>query len=150
VEALTADLMKRTGYRGILDLGYRFDQRDRLYKLLDVNPRLGATFRLFVGTGGMDVVRALYLDMTGQQLLRSRPVPGRTWMVETNDVRSFMELRSKGRLGTLRWMRSLRGIDETAWWAGDDPRPFVAAFSDLAGRAGTKVTRRLRAGNPAA
>jgi D-aspartate ligase len=144
VEALTAELMRRSGYRGILDLGYRFDQRDRQYKLLDVNPRLGATFRLFVGTGGMDVVRALYLDMTGQQLLRSRAVPGRTWMVETNDVRSFLELRSKGRLGALRWVRSLRGIDETAWWARDDPRPFVAAFSDLAGRAGARLGRRLR------
>jgi predicted ATP-grasp superfamily ATP-dependent carboligase len=148
VERLTADLMKRTGYRGILDLGYRFDRRDRQYKLLDVNPRLGATFRLFVGTGGMDVVRALYLDMTGQPVLRSRAVPGRTWMVETNDVRSFVELRSKRRLGVMRWLRSLRGIDEAAWWARDDPRPFVAAFAELAGRGAARVSRRWHGERP--
>jgi predicted ATP-grasp superfamily ATP-dependent carboligase len=144
VERLTADLMKRTGYRGILDLGYRFDRRDRQYKLLDVNPRLGATFRLFVGTGEMDVVRALYLDMTGQPVLRSRAQPGRTWLVETNDVRSFVELRSKGRLGPVQWVRSLRGIDETAWWARDDPRPFAAAAADLVGRACSRLARRVR------
>jgi D-aspartate ligase len=150
VEALTADLMKRTGYRGILDLGYRFDARDRKYKLLDVNPRLGATFRLFVGTGGMDVVRALYLDMTGQHMLRSRPVPGRTWMVETNDVRSYLELRSKGRLSAVQWAHSLRGIDELAWWSAQDPKPFLAAFSVMAGRGAARVRRRWRGGPGAA
>ena len=41
--------MKELGYRGILDIGYRYDARDGRYKVLDVNPRIGATFRLFVG-----------------------------------------------------------------------------------------------------
>ena len=34
-----------------------------------MNPRIGCTFRLFAATNGMDVARALYLDLTGQ------PVP---------------------------------------------------------------------------
>jgi predicted ATP-grasp superfamily ATP-dependent carboligase len=147
VEALTADLMKRTGYQGILDLGYRFDRRDRQYKLLDVNPRLGATFRLFVGPDGMDVVRALYLDLTDQAVPQSRAVPGRMWLVETNDVRSFVQLRSEGRLGGLAWLRSLRRVDETAWWAIDDVRPFAAALSDLIGRALRRLIRRLGGGD---
>ena len=45
------------GYRGIVDLGLRFDARDGSYKLLDVNPRVGSTFRLFVDSAGDDVVR---------------------------------------------------------------------------------------------
>lgn len=154
VETLTADLMKRTGYRGILDLGYRFDVRDRRYKLLDVNPRLGATFRLFVGTGGLDVVRALYLDMTGQEIPESRAQPGRRWLVETNDVRTFIELRLQSRLGAVAWARTLRGVDETAWWAADDPKPFFAATAVLAGRGVARFSRQRgrlrRAGAPAA
>jgi predicted ATP-grasp superfamily ATP-dependent carboligase len=142
VEALTADLMKRTGYQGILDLGYRFDARDRRYKLLDVNPRLGATFRLFVGPDGMDVVRALYLDLTGQPVPSSRSVPGRMWLVETNDVRSFVQMRSEGRLGVLDWARSLRRVEETAWWAADDARPFLSALGDLARRGVRRFIRR--------
>ena len=58
--------MKAIGYQGILDIGYRYDRRDGQYKVLDVNPRIGCTFRLFAATNGMDVARALYLDMTGQ------------------------------------------------------------------------------------
>src|SRR3954451_7402697 len=49
VESLVTRLMSAVGYRGPLDLGFRYDARDGQYKLLDVNPRVGATFRLFVG-----------------------------------------------------------------------------------------------------
>src|SRR6266508_1842962 len=86
VEATTERFMKAIGYRGIVDMGYRFDARDGLYKLLDVNPRIGATFRLFVGTNGIDVARALYLDLTGQGVPRSRVRNGRKWLVETTEL----------------------------------------------------------------
>ena len=69
VDELTRRWMKALGYSGMLDLDYRYDARDGQYKILDVNPRIGSTFRLFVGRHGLDVARAHYLDMTGQ------PVP---------------------------------------------------------------------------
>jgi predicted ATP-grasp superfamily ATP-dependent carboligase len=69
IDSATKTLVRAVGYKGILDIGYRYDARDGQYKLLDVNPRLGATFRLFVGHNGMDVARAEYLHFTGQ------PVP---------------------------------------------------------------------------
>src|SRR5262249_49454806 len=78
----TRALMKAVGYRGILDIGYRYDARDGRYKVLDVNPRIGATFRLFVADNGLDVVRALYLDLTGQPVLAGGALDGRRWLVE--------------------------------------------------------------------
>src|SRR5207248_9926596 len=68
VARLTTGFMKAVGYRGILDVGYRYDARDGLYKLLDPNPRIGQTFRLFVDADGMDVARYAYLHLTGQPL----------------------------------------------------------------------------------
>ena len=59
-------MLGRLSYRGIMDLDLRYDSRDGQYKLLDFNPRLGAQFRLFRTTAEMDVVRAVYLDLTGQ------------------------------------------------------------------------------------
>ena len=70
-------------YSGIVDLDLRFDARDGAYKLLDFNPRLGAQFRLFEDTAGIDVVRAAYLDLTGQPVPEGEPVPGRRFLVET-------------------------------------------------------------------
>lgn len=139
VEQLTKEFMRRIGYRGILDLGYRFDARDGLYKLLDVNPRLGATFRLFEGTGDMDVVRALYLDLTGQPIPDSRPRPGRRWMVEDYDVAASIVYRRNGELRLRDWVRSLRGVQSLAWIAVDDPLPSLVM-------AGRRVRRLARVG----
>ena len=123
--------MKAVGYRGILDIGYRFDVRDGLYKVLDVNPRIGATFRLFVGDNGMDVARALYLDLTGQAVPPSRPRIGRKWVVEDLDLASSLRYRLEGKLGLWEWLRSFRGLEEGAWFAWDDPVPFLLMLGAL-------------------
>ncbi|MDP2736014.1 MAG: hypothetical protein Q8P12_07465 [bacterium] len=68
---------KAIGYRGVLDIGFRFDHRDGLHKLLDVNPRIGSLFRLFTSDNGMDVVRALYLDLTVQPVIAGQALGGR-------------------------------------------------------------------------
>ena len=44
----TIGFMQALGYRGVLDLGYKYDARSGQYKLLDDNPRVGTTFRLFL------------------------------------------------------------------------------------------------------
>src|SRR3984957_17709771 len=58
-------MLTKLGYQGLLDLDLRLDRRDGRYKLLDFNPRLGAQFRLFATTGGLDLATAAYLDLTG-------------------------------------------------------------------------------------
>src|SRR5438067_4515911 len=125
VEGSTKKLMKAVSYRGVLDIGYRYDARDGQYKLLDVNPRIGATFRLFVAEDGMDVVRAMYLDLTGQPVPSAPMLEGRKWLVENNDVISFRRYRAKGELKFSDWLRSLRGVQEVAWFSWDDLLPFT-------------------------
>jgi D-aspartate ligase len=166
----TRRFMKAVGYRGILDADYRLDQRDGQYKLLDVNPRIGSSFRLFVTADGTDVLRAMYLDLAGgpgpmpnavpiappdaiaevdRDADRATPtiaattaavavntatvaaVSGRRWLVEPQDLRSCMIHIKRGDLTVGAWLRSLRHIDETAWWAREDPRPFFAMVRSL-------------------
>jgi D-aspartate ligase len=143
LEAMTTAFVRAVGYRGILDIDYRYDHRDGLYKLLDPNPRIGCTFRLFVDTNGMDVVRFLYLDMTGQALPVVVPRDGRKWIEEAGDIESALDHVGAGDLSVREWMRSLRGIDETAWWAPDDLRPFWRRMRRLARRALSGVARRV-------
>jgi D-aspartate ligase len=153
VEEITKRFMKALGYRGILDLGCRWDARDGQYKLLDVNPRIGATFRLFVARDGMDVLRALYLDLTGQAVTDDVQPDGRRWLVELLDVRSAWTYMRAGDLTMKSWLASLRGVDELAWWARDDPLPLLFQscwlFSTAARRrvgASMRRARRLRPG----
>ena len=124
VEKTTIRFMQSIGYRGILDIGYRFDIRNGKYKVLDVNPRIGCTFRLFVGADGTDVARALYLDLTDQQVTFSRAAEGRKWFVEDFDFVSAFACWRKHRLTLKDWARSFRGLEEAACFALDDPLPF--------------------------
>lgn len=131
VQEATERLMKAVGYRGILDIGYRFDRRDGRYKLLDVNPRIGGTFRLFVGDDGADVLRACYLDLTGREVPRSALPEGRRWVVDPQDLASSLVYYRRGDIDLRTWLRSFGGVRETAWFAIDDPLPFLALWAWL-------------------
>jgi len=125
VEIQTTQLMQAVAYRGPLDIGYRFDARDGQYKLLDVNPRIGSTFRLFAAENGLDVVRALYLDVTGQSIPSAQVSEGRKWIVETNDLASSWFHFRERQLTLSSWMHSLRGVQEGVWLAPDDLSPLA-------------------------
>jgi predicted ATP-grasp superfamily ATP-dependent carboligase len=120
----TTSFMRAIGYHGILDIGYRRDLRDGSYKVLDVNPRIGCTFRLFAA-GGLDVARALYLDITGQPVPPAAAAEGRKWLVEDFDLFSGLRSWREGTLSLKEWIRSFAGVQETACFAFDDPLPFL-------------------------
>jgi D-aspartate ligase len=143
VRDLTCRFMKAIGYRGILDIGFRYDARDGGYKLLDPNPRIGQTFRLFVSREGMDVARYLYLDLTGQRLPPGTPVEGRKWVVEDWDLESSLDYRREGALSLAEWVGSFEGVEEGAWFAWDDAAPARTMAVSLLRRA----LRRLAPGN---
>jgi len=130
----TTRWMKELGYRGILDIGYRYDGRDGRYKVLDANPRIGATFRLFVALNGLDVARALYLDLTDQTVPEAEQIEGRKWMVEGADFDSALRYRRDGKLSLGEWAVSLRGLRETAYFARDDLAPVRAVVRGFARR----------------
>ena len=120
-----AKLFSAIGYQGIMDLDYRLDKRDGRYNLLDFNPRIGAQFRLFEDQGGIDVVRALHLDLTGRGIRGGPQIEGRAFISETHDILASWSYFRAGDLKMKEWWRSLRGVAEGAWWAADDPLPFL-------------------------
>ena len=69
-----------------MDLDYRLDKRDGSYNLLDFNPRIGAQFRVFEDRGGVDVVRALHLDLTGRGIRSGPQIEGRAFISEVHDL----------------------------------------------------------------
>jgi D-aspartate ligase len=145
VEQTTVRFMRAVGYQGALDLGYRYDARDGRYKVNDVNPRVGAMFRLFVGENGIDVARALYQDMTGQTVVPTHAPEGRKWIVEDGDLVSSLRYYRDGNLSFGQWHASLRGIKEGTYIDRDDPWPLAA----ICMRAARKAWRSIRGASPA-
>jgi hypothetical protein len=74
----------------------------------------------------------MHLDMTARPVPPSQTVPGRKWIDERSDPVTAAQLIQEGSLGLRSWTRSLRRIDEAAWWAADDLRPFTAMCAQSA------------------
>ncbi len=144
VADITIKFMQSIGYKGILDIGYRLDPRDGRYKVLDINPRVGQAFRLFVSNNGMDVVRSLYLDLTGQKIHPIMPREGRKWVIEDFDIVSSLHYHREGILGLLDWFKSFRGLEEGAWFSGKDPLPFVIMLARLMKKSVIWLGKKLR------
>ena len=132
-------MLKELSYSGIVDLDYRFDGRDGQYKLLDFNPRTGAQFRLFESESGLDVVRALYLDLTGKPVEPSAQRDGRVFVLEPYDLVSGARYVKTGRLTLREWCSTLRGSRQWAWFAWDDPLPFLVMVLRLVKRAAQRL-----------
>ncbi|MGW0573299.1 carboxylate--amine ligase [Streptomyces tauricus] len=127
VRASAERLVAALGYRGILDLDFRRDGSTGAYHLLDFNPRPGAQFRLFADGAGLDVVRALHLDLTHRPLPAPVPLPGRTFVVE-----NYAPLSAAFRRGS-----------ELAWHARDDLAPGAALWALWSRHVVRRAARRL-------
>jgi D-aspartate ligase len=124
-----------------VDIGYRYDARGGIYKVLDINPRIGSSFRLFVSDNGMDVARALYADFTGQPVEPGRLQEGRKWVVEDQDLASSVDYYKNNRLKIGEWLSSFQGVEEAAYFAFDDLWPCVMRGWKLAELSFESTTR---------
>ncbi|MFI1653661.1 ATP-grasp domain-containing protein [Streptomyces sp. NPDC020472] len=123
VERTARDLLDALGYRGVCDLDFRLNSATGAYHLLDFNPRPGAQFRLFTDPDGLDVVRALHLDLTGRPVPPHSPVYGRRFLVENY---AALSLLASPRRRYAPEPGAARGRTECAWFAADDPAPALA------------------------
>ncbi|MGY0067427.1 carboxylate--amine ligase [Streptomyces sp. QTS137] len=132
LRALAERLTGELGYRGVFDLDFRRCHATGRHHLLDFNPRPGAQFRLFEDRAGLDVVRALHLDLTGRPLPDGGPVAGRTFVVEN--------------YAPLAVLRAAPGGRELAWYAPDDRGPGRAMWSLWARHVSGRLRERLGSG----
>lgn len=119
-------------YAGVVELEFRFDRRDGQYKLVDFNPRVGAQFQFLRSRSGVDVVRALHLDLTGRRVGHAQQVEDIAFVSDFTDMAAFPSYWRRGDVGAGEWLLQLLGAGEHAWFAWDDLRPFFAAWRHAA------------------
>src|SRR5438309_3689773 len=125
-------------------MDFRLDKRDGQYKLLDFNPRLGMNFRMFEDSGGVDVVRAMHLDLTGRKVARLPQAEGRTFVAEPYDFLASFGYMRRGGLTAQQWWRTFKGRKEYAWFSLTDPIPFAVMWIRLTLSALRSAMLRLR------
>lgn len=133
---------KEIGYQGIADLDWRLDRRDGQYKLVDFNPRVGNAFRLFETTSGVDVVRALHLDLTGRTVPSGQEPKQRKLVIEDADLLARIAYKRSGNFTEAK--QQVSAPTELAWLAPDDPIPFFRMLLSLLTSAFSRFTPSLR------
>ncbi|MGH7267099.1 MAG: ATP-grasp domain-containing protein [Candidatus Rokuibacteriota bacterium] len=133
-------LLPALQYRGVFNAQFKYDDRDGLIKLLEINPRPWGGVSLAVRCG-VDVVRMAYEDALDLPVQPTREYPvGRYWVYPSRDRLVCWRLLRDGRLTPGAWIRSWTGAVQPVFrW--DDPVPAMVAFLHRIGRA---IRRRLR------
>lgn len=114
-------------YRGIFSAEFKYDERDGLFKILEVNARPWWYIE-FAARSGVDVCRLAYLDALG---LPVEPVmhykSGRRSGFLYHDVAAYKLLRDHGQGSLWSWLHAWIGAEETLLrW--NDPGPAAAFF----------------------
>lgn len=115
-------LLAAIRYSGLVELEYKFDARERRYKLLDINPRLW-TWAPLGARAGVDFPYLLWQTEVGIAVPKSDAHIGVRWVRLSTDIPAALHLMSRGSLSIKSYLQSLRAPLEFALMALDDPLP---------------------------
>jgi len=115
-------LLAAIRYSGLVEVEYKFDAREKRYKLLDINPRLW-TWSALGARAGVDFPYLLWQMMVGASAPKSHADIGVRWVRLSTDIPAAFHLMFRGRLSFKSYLHSLRGPVAFALMASDDPLP---------------------------
>jgi predicted ATP-grasp superfamily ATP-dependent carboligase len=133
------DILKQFGYQGISEVEFIYDERDKDYKLLDINTRAWKWIGLPIRTG-VDLVWLAYSDaVTGKVDPAGRQTEGTKWVW----LKDYIQLRRQqtgkpeATLTDQDWFELIAGNGDTsesivpAVFSNDDPAPAVQMIKSL-------------------
>jgi len=125
LEKIVIDLVSKINYHGIIDAEFKKDARDNSFKLIEINARPWMQYSL-ASRYGVDAAYFAYMDTIGKkvekQYLSKEDVK---WVIIFDDVYSALKRIYKKELTYHQWLSSYRGKKVYAFFARDDPMPFV-------------------------
>jgi predicted ATP-grasp superfamily ATP-dependent carboligase len=126
IEQMSERFLRSIDYYGLVELEYKYDRRDGLTKLLDVNARTWG-YHSLGQRAGVDFPYLLFADQLGiQSAGELRADPGIAWIRLATDVPTVARELAHGRIGWRAYLRSLRVSDVESVFSQDDPLPGVA------------------------
>ena len=129
VEEAANRFLKSLDYSGLVEIEFKYDARDRAYKILDVNARSWTWIALGAAAGVdfslMQWQRAIGELAVGAPAAAPAARVGVTWRYLSRDLVASMAEIFAGTLSPIACLRSLRAAAAAAVLAWDDPLPAV-------------------------
>lgn len=117
------DFFERTGLQGVVSAEFKRDQRDGLFKLIEINPRYWQQ-NLLTLRAGNNFALIHHLEASGGEPTGAAQYEaGIKWIDPFRDFETFREMHAQGQLGISEWLLSLRGKKCYSSISWSDPRP---------------------------
>jgi D-aspartate ligase len=130
IEEPSERFLAEIDYYGLVEIEYKLDERDGLFKLLDVNLRTWG-YHSVGRRAGVDFPYLLFRDQIDQPVETCRAEAGVTWARLTTDIPTALQELVRGRLGLGAFWRSLRDLQTEAVFERDDLLPALAEVALL-------------------
>jgi predicted ATP-grasp superfamily ATP-dependent carboligase len=147
VEHLAVRFLKSIDYNGVAEVEFKFDPRDRRYKLLDVNGRFW-TWCGLGGTAGVDFPYLAWRAALGEAIAPCRAKTGVGWMHASRDILAACEEIGCGTLKLRDYFRSFCIPLAFANFAIDDPLPALVELPVAAFNRAARMVADRSAGGP--
>jgi predicted ATP-grasp superfamily ATP-dependent carboligase len=127
LEELATKVLRKMNYYGLSEVEFMFDEKDNVYKLIDINTRTWAWHTLGA-KAGVNFPLLLYKDMHNEGFSVESFETGIKWVREVTDFTIAMTEVLKRSMTIKDYLRSLKGEKQLAVFSLADPLPF---FADL-------------------
>jgi D-aspartate ligase len=122
LEELSERLLRAINYYGLVEVEFKQDPRDGLYKLLDINARAWG-FHSLGGPAGVDFPYTLFADQIGEPVQRCRAKAGIGWLRMVTDVPTVLSDLLRGQLNFASYVQSLQHTRIESVFSTEDPLP---------------------------
>lgn len=137
-------LLRHVGLQGLANPEFKLDVRDNQLKLIECNVRYTAANAL-VDKAGYDLANFVYNRIVGidQPPLENFRTGLRLWD-PVQDFRAFLELRHRGEMTFIQWLRSVCHRQNFNYFSLGDPLPFFCKLWKRGGTIRKKLTAQFR------
>jgi predicted ATP-grasp superfamily ATP-dependent carboligase len=124
VKVAARKLLSSIGFEGLVEVEFKFDVRDRSYKVLDVNPRTWSWLSL-CSDSGLDLALLMRNVTLGKPVDPAAAQAGHAWVHLSKDIIVGALLFFRRELSIGAYLKSLRQKLTFAAFAWDDPLPGI-------------------------
>ena len=124
VEAVATKFLRSLSFQGMVEIEFKYDDRDGQYKILDVNPRVW-TWNSIGLSAGVDYAYVQWLLARGETVEPHKGKVGAKWLYALKDVFAASKLIKTGSLSFSEYLATFRRRHQFAAFAWDDPLPGI-------------------------
>ncbi len=127
LKAMSLKLLKALQYYGLAEVEFMKDDKDGLFKFIEINGRVWGWHTL-AKAAGINLPLILFQHMVREEIEYSEPINGVKWIRLATDIPTVFRELISGRMKFGEYINSLKGKKEFAVFSLNDPLPFFMEF----------------------